>query len=145
MVMNSFGREILCSQCEGPSMHIRCLVFFLLSLGGAGGGFFFHFSLVPMCSNYVTAKFSMGSQYVPQAPNLFPNIFSIAPPFYPTCFGKWCPPFTYIGGTKGRNSILQNRTIYFGESPWFHYFEWWTNQIGSLQKNNLNLGGTSSN
>ncbi len=105
-----------------PKHAQRCLVFFLLSLGGGRGRIFFHFSLVPMCSNYVTTKFSMGSQYVPQAPNLFPNIFSIPPPFYRTCFGKCCPPFTYIGRRKGRNSILQNRTIYFGEPPWFHFF-----------------------
>jgi len=28
------------------------------------------------------------SQYVPQAPNVFPNMFSIAPHFYPICFGN---------------------------------------------------------
>jgi hypothetical protein len=26
-----------------------------------------------------------------------------------------CPHFTYIGEPKGRNSILQNRTLYFGQ------------------------------
>jgi hypothetical protein len=40
---------------------------------------------------------------------VFPNMFSIAPHFYPICFGKCCPHFTYIAGPKGRNSILQNR------------------------------------
>jgi hypothetical protein len=29
---------------------------------------------------------------------------------------KWCPPFTYIGGPKGRNYIFQNRAFCFGES-----------------------------
>jgi hypothetical protein len=29
---------------------------------------------------------------------------------------KWCPPFTYIGGPKGRNYILQNGAFCFGES-----------------------------
>jgi hypothetical protein len=28
-----------------------------------------------------------------------------------------CPPFTHIGGPKGRNSIFQNRTFYLGEPP----------------------------
>jgi len=51
----------------------------------------------------------------PQVPNVFPNMFSIAPHLYPICFGKCCPPFTYTGGPKGRrNSILQNRSFYFG-------------------------------
>ncbi len=34
-----------------------------------------------MCSHYVLFKFSMGSQYVPQVPNVFSNMFSIAPTF----------------------------------------------------------------
>jgi hypothetical protein len=33
-----------------------------------------------------------------------------------------CPPFTYKGAPKGMNSILQNRTFYFGEPPYFHFF-----------------------
>jgi hypothetical protein len=48
-------------------------------------------------------------------PNVFLNMFSIAPHFYPICFGKCSPPFNGIGGPKGRNSILQNRTFHFGE------------------------------
>ncbi len=32
--------------------------------------------------------------------------------FYPICFDKCFPPFLYIGGPKGRNSILQNKTFY---------------------------------
>jgi hypothetical protein len=47
-------------------------------------------------------------------------MFSIAPHFYPICFGKCYPPFTYIGGPKVRISILQNTTFYFGEPPKFH-------------------------
>jgi hypothetical protein len=58
--------------------------------------------------------------------NVFPNVFSIAPHFYHLCFGKCWP--------KGRNSIFQNRTFYFGSLHSFIFFEWWTNQIGSLQK-----------
>jgi len=46
---------------------------------------------------------------------MFPKEFPIAPHFHPVCFGKCHPPFNFIGGPKGgRNSILQNRTFYFG-------------------------------
>ncbi len=106
-------REISCSQCEGPSMHSRCLAFFPFMFWGGGGSrwerFFFIFPGFPMCSHYVPFKFPIGSQ-------CFPNIFSIPPHFYPICLGKWCPPFTYIGGPKGRNCTVLNRAFYFGES-----------------------------
>ncbi len=53
----------------------------------------------------------------------FPKEFSIAPHFYPICFGKCCPPFTYIHGQpKGRNSMLQNRTLYLGSLHSFSFF-----------------------
>jgi hypothetical protein len=82
-------------------MHSRCLVFFSFQVGWGGGGKdFFHFSLVPMCSHYV-----------PQVPNVFCNMFSITPHFYPICFGKCCPHFTCIGGSKGTNHANKNRTI----------------------------------
>jgi hypothetical protein len=32
-----------------------------------------------------------------QVPDMFPKEFPITPHFYPICFGKCCPPFTYIG------------------------------------------------
>ncbi len=50
-------------------------------------------------------------------PDMFLQEFPIAPGFDPKCFGKCCPPFAYIGGPKGRNSILQNRNFFFGEPP----------------------------
>jgi hypothetical protein len=85
---------------KGPSF------FSFLSFGrGVWGKDFFSF--IPG-SHFVLFKFSMGSQYFPQVPNVFPNMFSIT---------KRCPPFTYIGGPKGRNAILQNRR----EPPWFHF------------------------
>ncbi len=104
------GREISCSQWESPSILSRCLVFFPFKFWG-GGKDFFYFSLVPnvflLCSI--------------QVPNVFSNMLSITPHFYPICFGNSCPPFTYIVGPKGMNSILQNRTFYFGEPPYFHF------------------------
>ncbi len=36
-----------------------------------------------------------------QVPDMFPKGFPIAPPFYPICFDKCCPPFTYTPGPKG--------------------------------------------
>jgi len=42
-----------------------------------------------------------------QVPDMFLKEFSITPHFYPVCFDKHCPPFTYIAGPKGRNSILK--------------------------------------
>jgi hypothetical protein len=51
-----------------------------------------------------------------QVHDMFSKEFPIAPHFYLICFDKCYPPFTYsAGGPKGRNSILQNRTFYFGE------------------------------
>jgi hypothetical protein len=36
-------------------------------------------------------------------------VFSIAPHFYPICFGKYFPPFPCISGPKEKNfKILQN-------------------------------------
>jgi hypothetical protein len=80
-------------------------------VGGGGGGrgffFFFHFSQLP--NVFALCSF--------QVPNGFP-IFS--PTFFRylltfICLGKWCPPFTYIGGPKGRNCTVQNRAFCFGE------------------------------
>jgi hypothetical protein len=51
------------------------------------------------------------------SPNMFHKEFSIELHFYPTCFNKHCPPFTSIGGPKGKNSILQNRTFYLDKPP----------------------------
>ncbi len=69
--------------------------------------------------------------------------FPITPHFYFMWFGKCCPPFTYIGGQKGKNFIFQNRTFYFGEPPQFPFFLS-DGQIGSLQQKK-NLGSISSN
>ncbi len=71
------GREISCSQWEGPSMHSRCLVFFpFMFWGGGGRRDFFSFFPTSQC---VRTMFLSSSQWVP---NIFPNIFSIPPHFY---------------------------------------------------------------
>jgi hypothetical protein len=72
MVPNSLGRELSCSQWEGPRMHSRCLAFFPLKWGWGGGGgggvrkIFFIFPWSPMYSHYVPFKFSMGSIRFPR-------------------------------------------------------------------------------
>jgi hypothetical protein len=90
-----------------PKHALKVPCFFPFKFWGRGKVFFFIFPWFPS-----------GSHYVPQVPNEFPNMFSIAPHFYPICFGKCCPPMkTYIGGLKGRNTMLQNRTFYVREPP----------------------------
>ncbi len=46
-------------------------------------------------------------------PNMFPNVFPIAPHFYPICFSKYCHPFPCIDGPKENFKIFQNRIIKF--------------------------------
>ncbi len=70
--------------------------FFLLVFGGHG----------------VKAKSS-------QVSDMFPKEFIITPHFYPICFGKCCPAFTYIPGPKGRSSRLHNRTFHLAEATEF--------------------------
>jgi hypothetical protein len=96
--MQLMGRPQACNQGALP--------FFLSSFGGGEKGIFFIFPWFPMRSHYVPFKFSMGSQYLPQVSNVFPNIFSVAPHFYPIFFGKCCPPFTLIGGPKGEELYI---------------------------------------
>ncbi len=117
--MNSFGNRNFMQPMGRLSMHSKCLdfIFLLRFLLGRGRGwdnrFFFILSWFSMCSHYVLFKFPMGSQYIAQVPIVFPNMFFIAPHFYLICFSICCPPFTYIGGPKGRNSMLQKITFYF--------------------------------
>ncbi len=120
MVTNSFGKRNAMQPMGSPEHALKVPCFF--PLRGGEKDFFFIFPSFPMCSHYVPSRFLMGSQFVPQVPNVFPNMFFIAPNFFPICFGKCCPPFTYIGAPKGINSILQNRTFYFGEPQYFHFF-----------------------
>ncbi len=91
----------------------RCFVFLCFGVGGEER-FFFIFPNFPMCSHYVPFKF----------PIFFPIFFPTFSPYLLTFIGlgKWCPPFTYIGGPKGRNCTIQNRAFWFGESSLFLFF-----------------------
>jgi hypothetical protein len=78
---------------------------------------------------------------------MFPKEFPITPHFYPICFGKCCPAFTYIPGPKGSSSRLHKRTFHLVETTEFFCF------LGVMGESNwffakrtkLSLGGTSSN
>jgi len=62
-------------------------------------------------------KFLTCSPKSSQVPDMFPKEFPIAPHFYPICFGKCCPPFTYIGGQRGGTLCFKVEPFYFGEPP----------------------------
>jgi hypothetical protein len=49
---------------------------------------------------HVFAMFPNTFLIVPHVFAMFPNTFLIAPLFDPICFGKWCPPLTYMGILK---------------------------------------------
>jgi hypothetical protein len=57
-----------------------------------------------------------------KVPDMFLREFPIAPHIYLICFGKCCPPFTYIRGPKRRNSTNQNKTFFLcsgmSQSDW---------------------------
>jgi hypothetical protein len=84
---------------------------------------FFFYKKNSFQSSIIRVFFSIifcGSQYVPQVPNVFPNMFSIAPHFYLICLAKCCPPFTYIGGPKGRNSIYLYNILGWSSFSFIH-------------------------
>ncbi len=105
-MMNCFAKRNFIQPMGRPIMLSGCLGFFPFKFGGGGGGFIFLsangkaqdalllfllswgvgggqkdffpiFPCFPMCSDGVSCKFLMGSQYVPQVHNVFLNMFSI--------------------------------------------------------------------
>jgi hypothetical protein len=78
-------------------------------VGGRGGGdedcfSFFH------GSHYVPSKFPMGSH---QVPNVFLNMFSIAPHFCPICFGKLLSSFDLYMWAKGKELYTSKWNLLF--------------------------------
>ncbi len=71
-MINSFGKKNSCSQWEGPSMHSRCLAFFLFKFfWGAGKdreGLFFIF-LGSQCVNIMFPSISQ-SVFIKDSPTL---------------------------------------------------------------------------
>jgi hypothetical protein len=98
-------REIACNQWK--SLHALKVpqIFSLLGWGGEGG--FFPIFLIPKVflssSHWFPIMFSIWSSCSHCVPHYVPNS---TPFFNPTCFGKCCPPLTYIDGPKGRNTTL---------------------------------------
>jgi hypothetical protein len=79
-----------------------------------------------------------------QVSDMFPKMFPLAPHFYPVCFGKCCPSFTYIylSQREGALNFWIEPSI-LGTFHSFIFFEWWANQIGLLKSSpppKLNLG-----
>jgi len=56
--------------------------------------------------------------------NVILKLFPIAPHFYPICFAKSCPLFTYAAGPKGLALHLPIKKIYFyfEKHPKFQFF-----------------------
>ncbi len=110
--------------------------FFSFYVLGWGGKIFFHSFRLPKV-------FALCSFQVPDGFPIFSPTFS---PYLLTfiCLGKWCPPFTYIGGPKGRNYTVQNRVFCFAESPLFLFFRV-MGQSNWHVAQKKNLGGTSFN
>jgi hypothetical protein len=73
---------------------------------------------------------------------MFSKKFQITPHFYPICFGKCCPAFTYIGGPKVGTAYfkIEPSTL---ESPIVSFIL--SDQSNRLcKKRKMNLGGTLS-
>jgi hypothetical protein len=118
MVMKSFGKRNFMQPMGRPKHALKAPCFFSFYVLGCGGGaeekIFFHFSRLPNV-------FTLCSFQVPNGFPIFsPTFFSYVLTFI--CLEKWCPPFTYMGGQKGRNCTVQNRVFCFGESPLFYFF-----------------------
>jgi hypothetical protein len=108
-----------------------------------GALIFFPFKFFPFfsCSQCVPFKFPTGSHYAPQFSNVFHNMFSITPHFYPICLGKCCPPFRYIGGPKGKNSLhVKVEHSILGSLHSFIFLNDEPIKLASCKKQNLNLG-----
>jgi hypothetical protein len=83
-------------------------------------------------------------KFLDMFPKEFPNSTSLLSYMLPQMLST---SFHLYGGHKGRNSILQNRTFYFGELPQFLFFSDDPIKLShsKKKKKKLNLRGTSSN
>jgi hypothetical protein len=60
------------------------------------------------CRQCVPVKFSMGSQHVPQVPNVFPNVFPIAPHLIPSALSKVLHfSFEALHGARGYTIVVK--------------------------------------
>ncbi len=116
------GREISYSQWEGPSMHSRCLFFFLLCLGG---GFLFHLSELPN----VFALCSPISQIFPLSP------YHLT--FIPYAFENGVLLSAILVGQRGGTIFFKIELSVLGSLHSFIFFEGWANQIGTSSQKKL--------
>jgi hypothetical protein len=77
--------------------------------------------------------FPSSSQCVPR------RVFPIAPSFNPICFAQSPILLTYIGGPKEEALYRSTKFSIMGSLHSFNFFLQWANQIGSLQKNKIEL------
>jgi hypothetical protein len=107
------------------------LLFILSCLGGWG---IFSYFLASQC---VRNMFPSSSQWVPKCSPVsqcFPQHVLHTTSLLSHMPWKWCTPFRYIGGPKGRKFIFQNRAFCLGESPQFHFFQQWPIKLACHQK-----------
>jgi len=107
MVMNSFRKRSFMQPLGRPKHALKVPCIFSVLVGEWGGVYWRRiFFPVFLGSQYVPFTFPISSHPIL---NRFPKFSMYSPAcspehLYLICFGKCCPPFTYIGGPKGRNS-----------------------------------------
>ncbi len=113
------GQYVIYPQNSAPGVKAKLVTnsfakrIFMQPVGSSPLWRFFYIS---PCSQSVLIKFSLVS---PHVLIIFPNMFPIAPFFNLTCFGKCCPPFTYIDGPKGGNTPI-SLPLHTGMEIFFH-------------------------
>ncbi len=92
MVTNSFGKRKFMQPMGRPKHALKVPCFFSFQVLGQGEGLIF----------FIFPWFPSGSHYVPQVPNEFPNMFSIAPHFYPIMLWQMLSSFQLYTWAKGK-------------------------------------------
>ncbi len=109
MVTNSFGNRNFMQPMGRLSMHSNALIFFILSFGWEGGGFF-QFSFVPKMFPSSSQWVLLGFQYVPQGCSQ-QHLARI-----PYALPKVLPLLTYAGGLKAEALHLSIESSIWGAS-----------------------------
>jgi len=106
MVTNSFGKRKFMQPMGRPKHALKVPCFFSFQVLGQGEGFFFFiFPWFPSCSHYV-----------PQVPNEFPNMFSIAPHFYSIMLWQMLSSFHLYTWAKGKEHCTSKLNLLWGAS-----------------------------
>ncbi len=120
------GQYVIYPQNSAPGVEAKLVTNsfanwnFMQPVGSSALGRFFYISPCSQkCSYQVLIGFPSCFQFIPHVLIIFSNMFPIAPFFNPTCFGKCCPPFTYIDGPKGGNTPI-SFPLHTGMEIFFH-------------------------